>query len=568
MRATKMLAPTTREVPADAEIASHQLLLRGGFIRRLSPGVYNYLPLMQRVLKKVEEIVRAEMDKSGAQELHMPVLQPAELWEESGRLINYGRELMRIKDRHDRLNVLGPTHEEVITNIAKNEVKSYRQLPINLYQIQVKFRDEIRPRFGLMRGREFIMKDSYSFHSSVESLEETYEVMCSTYTNIFKRCGVDTYKVESDVGAIGGSSAHEFMVIVDTSAGENDVVFCDKCDYAANTERAESLPANVSHKDSELLSKEKVHTPATATIEDLMKFLKLPSDKILKSLIYKADDKFVGVVLQGGDVLNEIKLKNHLKVNELRLATPQEIEEMASTSTGFVSVLDLKLRIIGDKTISAMSNFVIGANETDYHYINVNWEKDHKLPTELIDLRTSLQGDKCCRCKEGTLGIKKGIEVGNTFKLGTKYSTAMNAHYTDVDGQEKPFIMGCYGIGITRVAQAAVEKFHDKDGIMWPKEIAPYLVVVVPINVLEPSQKETAEKIYNDLLEAGIEVVLDDREERAGVKFKDADLIGYPLRINVGKTLVEGLVELKERSTGNMQKIKPEDVVNWIKNYR
>jgi len=565
MRMTKMLAPTTREVPAEAEIISHQLLIRSGFIRRLSPGVYNHLPLMWRTIRKVENIVREEMDKSGALELHMPVLQPAELWEESGRLANYGKELMRIKDRHDRLNVLGPTHEEIITTIAKNEVRSYRQLPINLYQIQVKFRDEIRPRFGLMRGREFPMKDAYSFHSSVESLEETYQVMCDTYTRIFKRCGLETYMVESDVGAIGGSSAHEFMVIVQTSAGENDVLFCNKCNYAANSERAESIAPLISSKDEEPLQRQKVETPAIKTIEDLCKFLNVKADKILKSLLYKADDKYVMVVLPGDAVLNEIKLKNHINACELRMALPEEIKELTGADAGFVGAFDLqgKIPIIGDLTIKDMKNFVLGLNEIDFHYINANWEKDYELPP-LTDLRTSQPGETCIKCNEGVLKLSKGIEVGNTFKLGTKYSKAMNANYTDVDGKDKPFIMGCYGIGITRIAQAAVEKCHDADGIIWPAPIAPYLVTVFPANMSDPKQSEVAENIYKELLDSGIEVMFDDREERAGVKFKDADLIGFPLRITAGKALAQGLVEIKERATGTKTEVKIEEVKEWV----
>lgn len=566
MRMTKMLAPTTREVPSEAEIISHQLLIRGGFIRRVSPGVYNYLPLMWRVLRKVENIVREEMDKSGALELHMPVLQPAELWEESGRLTNYGKELMRIKDRHDRLNVLGPTHEEIITTIAKNEIRSYRQLPINLYQIQVKFRDEIRPRFGLMRGREFTMKDAYSFHSSVESLEETYNLMCETYTNIFKRCGLDTYMVESDVGAIGGSSAHEFMVIVQTTAGENDVLFCNKCNYAANSERAESLLSPILSKDEEILDKQKIATPSAGTIEALSNFLNVKADKILKSLLYKVDDKYVMVILPGSAILNEIKLKNHLNASELRMATQEEIKELTDTSAGFIGAFDLqekKIPIIGDLTIKDMKNFIVGLNEIDFHYINANWERDYKLP-DLTDLRTSQAGDRCIRCNEGVLNVSKGIEVGNTFKLGTKYSKAMNAAFTDVDGKDKPFIMGCYGIGITRIAQAAVEKYHDADGIIWPAPIAPYLVTIFPANMNDPKQTEVAETLYKEFLTVGMEVVFDDRAERAGVKFKDADLIGYPLRITVGKALEEGMVEIKERATGNIHKVKLNEIKEWI----
>ncbi|HBN09265.1 MAG TPA: proline--tRNA ligase [Cyanobacteria bacterium UBA8530] len=557
MRMSHLLAPTLREVPAEAEIISHQLLMRAGFIRRVSPGVYTYLPLMWRVLKKVEEIVRQEMDRAGAQELMMPILLPADLWMASGRWFVYGKEMFRLKNRHDRDELLGPTHEELITDIAKNEIRSYRQLPINLYQIQNKFRDEIRPRFGLLRGREFIMKDSYSFHSDEKSLEETYEVMCRAYTRIFERCGLSTRMVDSDVGAIGGSSAHEFMVVVETDAGENALLYCDSCQYAANVERAESRIEIVPGAFEEQEPLEKIPTPNMKTIDDLSAFLKVLPNRIVKTLIYQAEGfgekmeekKFVAVLIRGDVPVNEVKLKNTLACYELRLATDEEISALGTIS-GFVGPIGLKLRVLADESVREMKNFVLGPNEKDQHLVHANWGRDYE-PKEWVDVRQSQVGEQCSRCG-GELKQARGIEVGNTFKLGTKYSSKMGATFTDVDGTEKPFVMGCYGIGVSRTAQAAVEACHDKNGIVWPVPIAPYHLVVVPVNVGDPVQKEAAESLYRQAQEAGIEVILDDRDERPGVKFKDADLIGFPLRITVGKTITEGNVELKERQGGEV----------------
>lgn len=567
MRMTNLFFNTLRENPADAEVVSHQLLVRAGYIRRLTSGVYNYLPLMWKVLKKIETIVREEMDRAGAQELLMPILQPAELWQESGRWDVYGKELMRLKDRHDRTCCLGPTHEEVITTIARNEIKSYRQLPVNLYQIQNKFRDEIRPRFGLLRGREFIMKDAYSFDATEEGLDLSYEKMTEAYTRIFLRCGLETKMVQSDSGAIGGSVSHEFMVLTRTDSGENDVIFCDACDYAANTNRAESnlLEAQTDGKFEKV---EEISTPSIKSIEDLEKFLNVPGSAICKTLIYIADSKPVVAVIRGDLEVEEIKFQNAVGANEIRIATAEEIKELLVNSgfdseAGFIGPKGLKARIVADSSVTELKNFVVGINKTDFHLVGANWGVDLDLPKLVTDIKLAKAGEICVKCG-GVLDITKGIEVGNIFKLGTKYSKKMNAVFTDENGREKPFIMGCYGIGVSRTAASAVERYHDKDGIMWPMAIAPYHAVIVPVNIQDESQMNAANEMYEKLQASGIEVVLDDRNERAGVKFKDADLIGFPLRVTAGKTLSEGLVELKVRATGEMLKVTPEEAVQKI----
>ena len=572
MKMSQLLAPTLRDVPAEAEIASHQLLLRAGFMRRVTPGVYNLYPLMWRVVRKVEQIVREEMDRSGALELRMPILSPAELWQQSGRWQAYGKEMFRLKNRHDRDELLGPTHEEVVTAIARDELRSYRQLPMNLYQIQVKFRDEIRPRFGLLRGREFIMKDAYSFHVDANSLEETYDVMCRTYTRIFERCGLHTRKVESDVGAIGGSAAHEFMVVVETAGGENDLLFCSNCDYAANVERAEVLHVALPAADpaAEFRS---VPTPGVHTIEQLVSFFEVPASQIVKTLVYRAlvpgQDggeafyQWIAVCIRGDVEVNEVKLQNRLAALELRLATAEEVLERSGAPVGFVGPMGLKVdRFFVDGTARDCTDFVVGVNVADTHGTGARWERDLPLG-EIVDVRLARPGDVCPRCAEGQLSSARGIEVGNTFKLGTKYSAAMGATFTDADGLDKPFVMGCYGIGVTRTAQAAVEAFHDADGIRWPVAIAPYHLVIVPVNLKDPATLEWAERLYREAAKLGIEAVLDDREERAGVKFKDADLIGFPYRVTLGKTLAEGVVELKHRS-GELEKHRAEDVLTVV----
>ncbi|HEY9724068.1 MAG TPA: proline--tRNA ligase [Oscillatoriaceae cyanobacterium] len=563
MLMSHLLAPTLRDVPADAEIVSHQLLARAGYIRRLSPGVYNLLPLMWRVVQKVERIVREEMDAAGAQELLMPVMIPAELWMETGRWQKYGKELVRFKNRHERDEVLGPTHEEVITDIVRGTVRSYRQLPINLYQIQTKVRDEIRPRFGLLRGREFIMKDAYSFHASTEDLEREYTLMGDAYLRIFQRCGLDTRPVESDVGAIGGSAAHEYMVVVNTDAGENALLFCDKCDYAANVERAESRIQ--AWPSTDMLEREKVETPATRTIEQLSNYLKIQPQQIAKTLIYIADGQAIAVVIRGDLAVNEVKLGNVLNANALRLASEEEVLNISGVGPGFVGPCQLKVsRLLVDRSLHGQTNLVMACNEPDVHFLNANLERDFRVD-EWVDVRQAAAGEACPRCADGTLSQARGIEVGNIFKLGTKYSASMNATYTDADGAEKPLIMGCYGIGITRTAQAAVEAHHDENGIVWPMPIAPYHLTIVPVNVKEEAVWNAAQRLYAEAKKAGIEVLLDDREDRAGVKFKDAELYGIPLRLTVGKLIADGQVELSVRKTGEKRVVGVNEAIAEIK---
>ena len=564
MKMSKLFVQTLREFPSDAEVISHKLLARAGYIRKLTSGVYNYLPLMWRVLKKIENIVREEMDKAGAQELLMPFVQPKELWEESGRWEVYGRELMRLKDRHDREMCLGPTHEEIITSIARDGLKSYKQLPVNLYQIQSKFRDEIRPRFGLLRGREFIMKDAYSFDLDEKGLDKEYENMAQAYKNIFKRCGLDTKMVQSDSGAIGGSVSHEFMVITDTDAGENDVFYCNDCDYSANSNHAVSNLPEVIVDGREYFPQAKIiDTPNTHSIEELSAFLNIPDTLILKSLVYIVDKKPVIALIRADRQVEETKLMNALGGIEIRIASNAEIAELMeqhgfNAVPGFIGVKGMTdIPVIADETVKNMKNFVVGINETDKHLAGANLS-DLGIELKYTDIRLAERGDFCPQCGK-PLQVTKGIEVGNIFKLGTKYSKPMNAVYTDVNGKTHPYVMGCYGIGISRTAAAAVEAHYDEYGIKWPISVAPYHVIIVPVNINDTLQMEVANKMYNDLQKAGIEVVIDDRDERAGVKFKDADLIGFPFRVTVGKTIQDGLVEYKIRETGEVEKYTPDE---------
>ena len=568
MKMSKLFVQTLREFPADAEVISHKLLVRAGYIRKLSSGIYNFLPLMWRVLKKVENIVREEMDNAGAQELLMPFVQPKELWEESGRWDVYGRELMRLKDRHDRDMCLGPTHEEIITSIARDGLKSYKQLPVNLYQIQSKFRDEIRPRFGLLRGREFIMKDAYSFDTNEAGLDKEYQNMAQAYKRIFERCGLDTKMVQSDSGAIGGSVSHEFMVITTTDSGENDVFFCHNCDYAANSDHAVSkLPETI--VDGGFSEPQIIDTPNVKSIDDLVEFFKKPATTMLKTLVYIADKKPVMVLIRADKTVEETKLKNALKAKELRIASAVEIldlmqEKGLDAEAGFIGPVGISgIWTIADESVKKLKNFIVGCNQTNKHLTGANWGVDIPERKEFFDLRLVEKGELCPVC--GTpLDVERGIEVGNIFKLGTKYSKPMKAVFSDVDGKEKPFVMGCYGIGVSRTAAAAVESYHDENGIKWPIAIAPYHVVVVPLNTRDELQMKTATDIYEKLLAQGVEAVLDDRDERPGVKFKDADLIGFPFRITVGKTIQDGLVEFKTRMTGEMNTISPDDAVNSV----
>lgn len=570
MKMSNLFVQTLREFPSDAEVISHKMLARAGYIKKLTSGVYSYLPLMWRVLQKVENIVREEMNSAGAQELSMPFVQPKELWIESGRWEVYGKELMRMKDRHNREMCLGPTHEEIITSIARDILKSYKQLPTNLYQIQLKFRDEVRPRFGLLRGREFIMKDGYSFGTSQEELEKEYENMAQAYNKIFKRCGLNTKMVQSDSGAIGGSVSHEFMVITDTDAGENDVFYCDDCDYSANSNHAVStLPPAVVDGKEYFNKTEIIDTPNTHSIDELSAFLKVPSTLILKSLVYIVDKKPVIALIRADKTVEETKLMNAVGGIDIRIATSAEIQELMEQQgfnavAGFIGPKGMKnITIIADNTIKDMKNFVVGINETDKHQVGANLEDLGLNEIKYEDIRLVEAGELCPQCGK-PLKVTRGIEVGNIFQLGTKYSKPMNAVYLDADGKTKPYIMGCYGIGISRTAAAAVEAHHDDWGIKWPLAIAPYHVTIVPVSTKDELQMTTANKIYEELLANGVEAVIDDRDERPGVKFKDADLIGFPFRITVGKTISEGNVEFVTRATGEKVAMKPEVAIKQV----
>lgn len=561
---SKLFVQTLREFPNDAEAISHKLLVRAGFIKKLTNGIYTYMPLAQRVLSKISNIVRQEMNATGAQELLMPFVQPAEVWQKSGRWQVYGRELLRCKDRHDNDMCLAPTHEEVITTVVGEVVNSYKQLPLNVYQIQSKFRDEIRPRFGLLRGREFIMKDAYSFHTSQEDLEREYQVMADAYTKIFNRCGLETKAVQSDSGAIGGAVSHEYMVLTDTAVGENDVFYCSECDYSANSNHAISiLPTE--ETDGGFKKEEIVDTPNTKTIEELANFLKVNPNCILKAVAYIADSKPVIAMIRGDKEIEETKLMNALNALEIRPMEEDEVKEFLHSEPGFISYRNIdksKVRVLFDKTAKGMKNFVLGADIKDKHIVGANLEKN----IEFVDISLVKEGEFCPICKK-PLKVTRGIEVGNIFQLGTKYSKPMNACYTDENGKLNPYIMGCYGIGVSRTMAAAIEKYHDEYGIIWPIEIAPYHVDIVPVNVGDETQMKVALEIYEKLQQQGVEVVLDDRDERAGVKFKDADLIGFPIRITVGKTISEGLVEFKIRKDGDIIKLTPNEAIEKCKEY-
>ena len=572
MKMSKLFVQTMREFPSDAEVISHKLLARAGYIRKLTSGVYNFLPLMWRVLKKVENIIREEMDAAGAQELLMPFVQPKELWEESGRWDAYGKELMRLKDRHDRVMCLGPTHEEIITSVARDVLKSYKQLPVNLYQIQSKFRDEVRPRFGLLRGREFIMKDAYSFATCQKDLDDEYKNMWNAYTRIFDRCGLPTKAVQSDSGAIGGNVSHEFMVITDTDAGENDVFYCESCDYAANSNHAVSrLPETVADGKDYFEETKIIDTPNTHSIDELSAFLKIPPTLILKALVYIVDKKPVLALIRADRQAEETKLLNAVGGNEIRIASSEEIAELMQNHgfnavPGFIGPKGFAdIPVVVDETVKNMKNFVVGVNQTDKHMVGANFADLCLENPKYADIRLVEAGDFCPQCGK-PLKVTRGIEVGNIFQLGTKYSKPMNAVYLDANGKTQPYIMGCYGIGVTRTAAAAVEAHYDDFGIKWPVSIAPYHVCVVPVSVSDETQMNVAEKIYDELIKAGVETVIDDRDERPGVKFKDADLIGFPYRITVGKTITDGLVEFKCRETGEVKSIKPEDAVKEMIN--
>ena len=560
MKMSNMLVGTLREVPAEAEIESHKLMLRAGLMRKMAAGIYNYMPLGLKVIENVKNIVREEMNNAGAQEFLASALIPAELWQESGRWDAYGAEMFRLKDRHNRDFCLGPTHEEVFTDIVRNEIKSYKQLPLNLYQIQTKYRDERRPRFGVMRSREFIMKDGYSFDKDQEGLDLAYEKMRKAYVNIFNRCGLDAKAVAADSGAIGGSGSAEFMV--KSEVGEDDVVFCTACDYAANIEKAPSTPEHA--EKEELMEVEKVETPAVKSIEDLAKFFECSPKKIAKTLIFQADDKVVAVVLRGDREANEVKIANAIgEVIELEMASEEAVKEATGAAVGFAGPMGIKVdMLLVDQEVANMYNFIIGANETDMHLKNVNYGRDFE--GIVGDFRNVTIGEKCPECgKEIT--ISRGTEVGHIFKLGTKYSESMGATFIDEDGKAKPFIMGCYGVGVTRTVASIIEQHNDENGIIWPLEVAPYHVSVIPANVKNEEQATKAEEIYNELRKMGVEALLDDRKERAGVKFKDSELMGIPMRITVGKMIGEGQVEFKLRNGGEVETLSIEEVYNRVR---
>ncbi|MBM4139386.1 MAG: proline--tRNA ligase [Nitrospira sp.] len=560
MKTSQLLIPTLREDPGEAETVSHRLMLRAGLIRKTAAGIYTYLPLGLRIIRKIEQIIREEMNRAGAQELLMPITSPAELWKETGRWEYYGKELLRFKDRHERNFCLGPTHEEVITDLFRREVRSYRQLPLNFYQIQTKFRDEIRPRFGLMRGREFIMKDAYSFDIDDAGAKISYQKMYNAYTRIFTRCGLTFRAVEADTGLIGGDVSHEFMVLAET--GEATVVYSDQGSYAANLERAEVLPS--SHLNEELLRPlTPMATPQCRTVEEVTAFLTVSSRQLVKTLLYRIDTDIVAVLLRGDHDLNEVKLARLLGVTEVQLADPDTVSRVTAAPVGFVGPIGLTgVRILADHAIHMMRNMVVGANQVDTHYVDANWDRDFRVD-QFADLRNAQAGDPSPK-GPGFLTLAKGIEVGQVFLLGTKYSKSMNATILDDQGKERLAIMGCYGIGVGRTAAAAIEQNHDEKGIIWPLPIAPFHVHLLPVSQ-SAKTADAVSRLYTDLSAEGFEVLWDDRDDRAGVKFNDADLIGAPFQIVIGdKGLANGVVELKVRRNGVTSRVAPPDVVTHL----
>jgi prolyl-tRNA synthetase len=554
-------SPTLREVPSDADIKSHQLLLRAGFIRQNASGIYSFLPLGNKVLQKVANIVREEMNNAGAMEMLMPSMQAQELWEESGRWDNFGPELMRLKDRHGRGFALGATHEEVVTSIIRDELKSYKKLPITLYQVQSKFRDEKRPRFGLLRGREFLMKDAYSFHASQESLDEVYDRLFTAYSNVFTRCELNFRAVVADSGAMGGKDTHEFMVLSDI--GEDTIAFSNESSYAANIEMA-PVVTNYEPSDEKLEEVQKVETPNQKTIDEVIEFLNLPIEKSIKSIIFKADESFVLVLARGDHEINDIKLKNYLGAHSVELASKEEVKELMNCEIGSLGPIGVKsdLLVLADNAIKGIVNGCCGANEEGYHYINVTVNRDYNVK-DFVDLRFIQEGDLSPDGK-GTISFAKGIEVGHVFKLGTKYSESMNATFLDENGKSNPIIMGCYGIGVSRTLAAIVEQYNDEKGIVWPKNLAPFDVHVITVNTKNEEQVNLADDIYKTLKEIGQDVLLDDRNERVGVKFADADLFGIPVRVVVGKKAAEGIVELKTRDGQVSKEVEISNLVNEI----
>ena len=559
IRYSRYLMPTTKETPSDAEVVSHRLMLRAGLLRRVASGIYNYMPAGLRVLRKVERILREEMDGAGALEVLMPAVVPSELWKESGRWDAYGKELLRFKDRADREFCLGPTHEEVVTDLVRREVRSYRQLPLTLYQIQDKFRDEIRPRFGLMRGREFFMKDAYSFDADDAGAAESYRKMYEAYCRIFRRMGLDFRAVEADTGTIGGSSSHEFMVIADS--GEDAIVSCASCSYGANVEKAECLPFSAPVPGATKGAPRKVSTPGKRTIGEVSAFLAIDPATLIKTLLFETSVGDVAVLVSGAHEVNEIKVKNHLGAEYVRLAGEERVREMTGAPSGFAGPVGLYVRTIADHSVRSIASGATGANEKDVHLVDVVPGRDF-VPEAYADLRVVHEGDPCPRCG-GTLRFSRGIEVGHVFRLGTKYSDAMRAVYLDEGGKERVAVMGCYGIGVGRTAAAAIEQNHDDDGIVWPISIAPFEVAVIPVNMKQADVAAAAERVAADLDARGVEVFLDDREERPGIKFKDADLTGIPVRITLGeKNVAAGFGEIRDRKTGETLRIPLTDLAN------
>jgi len=565
MRYSQYLLPTLKEIPSEAEVPSHQLMLRAGMIRKLASGIYSYLPFGLRAIRKVEAIIREEMNRAGAIEVLLPFVQPAELWQESHRWEEYGGELARLKDRHNRDCCLGPTHEEVVTDIARKEIRSYRQMPLNLYQIQTKFRDEVRPRFGVMRAREFIMKDAYSFDVDAKGNDESYQKMVETYTRIFTRCGLRFRAVEAETGLIGGSYSHEFMVLAET--GEETIVSCTRCSYAANIEKAEfRRPLKEVQAPDKGIQKaiQKVLTPEKRTVEEVTEFLKVSPRDLVKTLIFESDKGCFAALVRGDHEINEKKLKPLWDSENIQLASEETVEKITHAPKGFAGPIGLSIPILADLDIQEMVNFVTGANEKDAHLIHVNTGRDFQV-SRFADIRTFSPGDHCPRCGEETR-LDRGIEVGQTFKLGTKYSKAMGATFLDEQGREREIIMGCYGIGVGRTVAAVIEQSYDQNGIIFPMPVAPFQVLILPVNIKMGLLKETAGRLYQTLLQNEIEVLYDDREETPGVKFKDADLIGIPLRITLGeKNLKKGLVEIKKRRTGEVLLINEEEALSKVK---
>lgn len=558
MRMKNLLMPTLREVPAEAEITSHKLMLRAAYIRKLAAGIYSYLPLGLKTLKKVENIVREEMDRAGAQELLMAALLPAEAYQASGRWEVFGPSMFKLKDRNDRDFCLGPTHEELFTQTVIDEVRSYKEYPMTLYQIQTKYRDEGRPRFGLMRGREFIMKDAYSFDLDNAGLDISYKKMYDAYCRIFERLGLDFTIVDADSGAMGGSGSQEFMV--KSPVGEDGIAYCDACGYAANYEKAVCIPSKKEYAEGDLAI-EKIETPDVHTIEELVEFMNCEPYMFAKTIIYKADDKYIAAMVRGDREINEVKLKNLVGcTDDLELAAPSIVRELTNAQVGFAGPIGLSIPVYVDLEVDEMKNFVVGANETNYHLKNVNIHRDFE-PTLVADIRVIEDGDVCPKCGQ-PIKTAQGIEVGHIFKLGTKYSDSLGLTYLDDSGEAKTVVMGCYGIGVTRCLAAAIEQGNDENGIILPVSIAPFEVIVVPVNAKDDAQMSMAEEIYNELKSKGIDTILDDREERAGVKFKDADLIGIPVRIVVGKKCGEGIVEYKLRKEEAAVEYKVEEAVN------